>query len=108
MGTSEAEMASLIERLEKAAGPDNQLSYDIAIALGTYHRSAHRWPHYTGSFDDAITLVPKKLPWSLIGHANGYFYAEVGMSPEQVSSASPVIALCIAALKSRACKPKEK
>ena len=69
-------LAELIERLEKATGPDRQLDHDIALATGwaqsfsgatgtspaglispdgNYHYSARP---FTASIDAALTLVP--------------------------------------------------
>jgi hypothetical protein len=54
-------MNELIERLEKATGPDRDLDYDIAnhISLDADTDA----PPYTGSIDAALTLLPPGFWW---------------------------------------------
>ena len=113
----------LIERLEKATGPDRELDEDIAHAVGV--RSVMQWDHeacggdgsfehmfprYTYSIDAALTLVPEGWEWRIDG---GYLpdrhYAcvmNMGLVSEpqftvDKTPSTPAIALCIAALKAR-------
>ncbi len=71
---------TLIERLEKAAGPDRELDGDIAMATGPWTKydlgdNCWQWrfngvnfgthpPHYTSSLDAALTLVPAHSAWA--------------------------------------------
>lgn len=65
MGTNA--MNDLIERLEKATGPDRELDLAIGEAVGeanhsgpAHHRPFREWAkHYTASIDAALTLVPE-------------------------------------------------
>lgn len=66
-----SDLSSLIERLEKAEGPDTELDVDIAIALNIIP-SREWWSfnyiksgilgHYTGTIDAAATLASRMLP----------------------------------------------
>ncbi len=63
-------MKDLIERLEKATGPDEILDRDIAFEIGTYSAPDRgdpegHWPAYTGSLDAAMALVPEGYAWRL-------------------------------------------
>lgn len=60
-------MASLFERLKKTTGPDRILDRDIARVVmgkpnGWWHPCMSAWgkgvPHYTQSFEAALTLLP--------------------------------------------------
>lgn len=83
-------LLALAERCEKADGPDRELDGDIAAALGEHpcwapKRSgrqpelfsdggpglrARTWlaPKYTDSYDAAMSLVPRWLTPTIIGH----------------------------------------
>ena len=111
---------TLIERLEKATGPDRELNADIAEAIGvTVIRMPLSGPHdgngamiadYSDSIDAALTLVPdgwgRKCEFGP-GFNNSVTVGHVGADglydkPEQwASHESEAIALCIAALKAR-------
>lgn len=119
-------MQDLIERLEKANGPDRELDGAIALSLGwTYQkmkgdkRAYYRKPgvtdcylratvpEYTSSLDAALTLVPVDLGWDA-GQFGDISYATVWSDDRtcpqdryQVEAASPAVALCIAALRAR-------
>ncbi len=68
-------------------------------------RDDERLPHYTSSIDAAISLVPRPMcwnggevneddqPWACITDSEGADYA--------ATAATPILALCIAALKAR-------
>lgn len=94
----------LIERLEKATGPDRELDIAICAALGKTRLDPgfQTAPAYTDSLDAALTLVPEGLGWIISRHDNGgAYWAEVGDEPWQYTGATPAIALCIPALKAR-------
>lgn len=108
---------SLIERLEKATGPDRGLDLDIkfamaglrsiggyrAVKISTGERVEVDYlsPDYTGSIDAALTLVPEGSPWTVADHDdNGKFFAMVDDC--EVLGATPAIALANAALRARA------
>jgi hypothetical protein len=119
----------IIERLERASGPDREL--DIAILKATdangylieddgtilvecdmgegpgWFNIGYEVPTFTASIDSALTLVPANHDWSL--HAdNGEAIAgcmpssEDGCDIADCPGATPAIALCIAALKAHA------
>lgn len=114
-------MKDLIERLEKAMGPDREL--DGAIFCACVPRMAECWPHwskqerlnmpprYTSSIDAALTLVPtidgERLDW-LVGFDDDVAIADVSRPHDERKfqpGSMPAIALCIAALKARAIPP---
>lgn len=64
-------MKELLERVEKAEGPDRDLDYDISIAFQSYgadpthgHYLRRKWfgPNLTASIDAALALVEKVKP----------------------------------------------
>ena len=85
-------LLALAERCEKADGPDRELDTEIAVAVsgdagawivrpqvgsifshkaGWWRDStdhSHLAPSYTGSYDDAMSLVPRWLTPTIIGH----------------------------------------
>lgn len=85
-------MKDLIERLEAATGPDQELDHAIGMAVGF-------GGDFTSSIDAALTLVPEGYGWNLQGNTNS-FYAVVRGYKNKVSP-TPAIALCIAALRAR-------
>jgi hypothetical protein len=113
-------MHDLIERLEKATGPDRDL--DLAIAIAVWGRPGvlvskqdepggpiydYTYWEYTGSIDAARTLVPdyngESLDW-LVGYDDDCPMATVFTHHghrEWHPGFDPAIALCIAALKAR-------
>lgn len=102
-------MSDLIARLEKATGPDRQLDNAIWFSLDQPlpDDPAGCPLRYTASLDAALTLVPAGFYWSVLG-SDHYGQAWVdkldgrGTFKSGKSSAGPIIALCIAALKARA------
>lgn len=125
---------TLLTRLTEAAGPDRELDAEIARTVGHTVRTIERcgewfademltgseWieaPRYTGSVDDALTLVPegwtasvKALPASskrLNGARGiavlweGAILSETKWMTDEVEAATPALALCIAALRAR-------
>jgi hypothetical protein len=62
---SGAEMEALIQRVEKAEGPDRELDGEIH---GIPSAACCDWddvPHYTASLDAAVSLVPSGWDWSI-------------------------------------------
>lgn len=99
------DLASLIERLERASGPDRELDIDICTAIGKTRLAPgfQTAPHYTSSIDAALTLVPDG--WIAVVSTNGMASVENKNKKNLVNgpaSATPAIALCIAALRARA------
>jgi hypothetical protein len=115
----------LIERLEKAAGPDRQLDNAIEEAVDfpkpTNPDDLPGYPPYfTASIDAALTLVPDGWRWQISNRApkpkegRAYLwnaephFAGIATRPnpnyrgEEDTAATPALALCIAALKARA------
>lgn len=59
-------MTDLINRLERADGPDRELDWAIHIRnglLGVGMYGDH--PHYTASIDAALMLVPEGWKWAV-------------------------------------------
>lgn len=117
-------MRELIERLEKATGPDRSIDADIAVAVGGFaercglpsggwvskgpHHAIVESPSYTSSIDAALTLVLEGTRVDLHKHrdkalANVRFYKTDGSDGHGFSAWAVTlpIALCIAALKAR-------
>jgi hypothetical protein len=110
------EMTDLIERLEKATGPDVDLDEAIACFLAPPHPRHGKpvgmiyAPKYTASIDAALTLVPKDLAWrvdvmtglpgAIVCVPNAWVSHKT--APTHWAGTTPAIALCIAALKARA------
>jgi hypothetical protein len=114
-------LLELAERCEKATRPDWSLDCDIARARGYYVPSPPTGgglavptgsvPRYTASLDAAMNLVPEGSTVGLsFGPAkNSAFVVPPGadlLGPDRLNSdakaATPVLALCAAALKARA------
>ncbi len=122
-----ATLRELIARLEKATGPDRELDRLIQEARGICtHRKFTRyvyqddsgftcndcgedlygnrgWPAFTSSIDAAVSLVPEGRDW-LVGTHQGAATAVVTRADDEgnwVVAATPVLALCIAALHAR-------
>lgn len=98
-------MSDLIERLEKATGPDRQLDAAISEALtGIPEKIAFEHPNfvpprYTASIDAALTLVPGSmvsLRFQRTGQTWGCY-----LNGRDTNATAPAIALCIAALRAR-------
>lgn len=121
-----SEFAALIERLEKATGPDSELDQEIWFSLEQpLPDEPVGFPiRYTASIDAALTLVPpshvtdvhddedKCFPtgFSITSLCGSEYQAEVIYHPTwnveppplgEGYSPTPAIALCIAALKAR-------
>ena len=115
------DLQSLISRLEKAEGPDRELDlaiYAALIEINPNHRGPalgdrQRIQRYTASLDSAVGLVPEGSIWH-VGRNQKYenipspipfwgrpYNAWVG-SGENEWGVTPAIALCIAALRTRA------
>ena len=103
-------MTDLIERLQKATGPDRELDYEIAVLVrGQRFPINDNIPAYTGNIDEARQLlVGLPMPgftvqWVYMGMGNWTGRAAVGIhGNEHWSEAeNPAIALSIAALRAR-------
>lgn len=116
MTTNSADLSSLIERLEKADGPDDALDRDILKALGA--RLAWDWTwgawfgderfyatNLTASLDAALALCERALPdWDIdLGKVGGEWFATVlpqdGTDIDGEQAPSPALALCLALLR---------
>jgi hypothetical protein len=122
--TKDESMQDLIERLEKATGPDRELDLAIGEAVGeanhsgpAFHRPFREWArHYTASIDAALTLV-EHLHWQVEDfNLDRTFRAQIAEQTmtkfgpavgirARAKGATPAIALCIAALKARTAVP---
>lgn len=127
-------LSDLIERLEKATGPDREMDEDIVRALypdciiqiyvvgdedkTVFHAeplvpNKSYVPLYTSSIDAALTLVPEGYGWSLYGGFSPNrpcaCLSDTGRSDDLVDAfgATPAIAICIASLKARAAIKEE-
>lgn len=108
-------MKELIERLEKATGPDRELDGEIALLLDPDTRRVNpgRWvgnevPAYTSSVDDALTLIPQgwRVGSIVEGAIGPWFVSLWDNSVRHLAARSEAptlpLALCIAALRARA------
>jgi hypothetical protein len=113
-------MRELIERLEKAEGPDRVLDQDVWHALGLCQPvringeiagcADYHAPRFTASLDSALSLVPEGWLWQVLGHgehSNALVQAPYDIAGDDLAkfkatvASSPAIALVIAALKAR-------
>lgn len=111
-------MKSIIEKLERAKAGDESLSREIADIVGTAVKrrtfnggmDADEWdwfPPYTSSIDAALSLVMDGWSWSVAVSENklhpvvmlGRSYPTNAQVAQE--AATPALAICIAALKSR-------
>lgn len=102
-------LAALIERVERATGPDRELDAEIGALVmknGCIREADGRQfqiqPHprrYTASLDAAVSLVPEGWAWCV--HDVGI--ASLMRAPRVVkaTAATPALALCAAALRAR-------
>lgn len=110
--------ADLIEKLEKATGPDRKLDSAIVDFLVGMPRTAIGGDaRYTSSIDAALTLVPEGARvWLELNTADfkphgAWVGGDYSHRKNYSRTATPAIALCIAALRARASLqsiPKEK
>lgn len=124
-GKAVATLPSLIERLEKAEGPDRELDEDIAKATGwwwdhvealwideTGNEIQDECPEFTASLDVAVGLVPEGWNWQLYGRdvlaqtnhplGVGRPYCILSLPGTREAGGrgvTPAIAVCIASLK---------
>ena len=109
-------MQELIERLEKATGPDRVLDGHIRQLVeprppGILPETP--CPGYTSSIDAALTLVPKDAVWHVMTDYGDLNRAKVGPAGRpsasiyngdyfhEADAETPALALCIAALMAR-------
>ena len=104
---------ALIERLEKAEGPDRELDYMVHRATHELYGAYGPHPRYTASLDAAMMLVPADALWSVCDMEEGPFAQVIppasggtfgGTKISGYGAPTPAIALCIAALRARAAK----
>ena len=98
----------LIEKLEKADGPNFALEQEIQFVLER-HRGNLKPPNYTASLDAAVALAERVLPgwmWSMttgLGHTAAYVRDKSITAPDKIEGdgyhATPALALCLATLK---------
>ena len=113
-----ADLQALLERVEKAEGPDRELDdaidkwkLDTLLTRDTSARFALICPPYTASIDAAVALVEKMLPgwkWCVQReiHPDNWFFAYVFIVNEGTSFADhrgmahgPALALIAALLR---------
>jgi len=115
-------MTSLIKRLEALTGPSREVDAEIAKATGwesvpwefagtrgvTWYASGpeayKECPHFTGSIDAALTLMPATLKNTVLLQTSSPAKAGFGRDGKKFTYFEGVtapIALCIAALKAR-------
>ena len=118
-------MKDLIERLEKATGPDQWLDHLIQEEVGEWTnmgggRSRHKvtgevrvmpygmTPAYTSSLDCALTLVPEGWGLRKLSQQDDGWYCTLTLrgvrptgNPQERPIATAALALCAAALKAR-------
>jgi len=113
-------MQHLIDKLNAAAGPDRALDNEIARAVGavTLHKveadepAVEISPHYTGSLDAAVTLIPEDTFWMMgygkdrpdepIGGAQVFLPCDDELPIGEGEGPTVALAVCIAALEARA------
>lgn len=96
-------LSSLIERLERASGPDRELDRAIQVFdLGELPYGPI--PRFTSSLDDAVSLIPIGWIWDVASSGCAWVMPPENLEGHIVVSGieSPAIALCIAALRARA------
>lgn len=111
-------MSDLIERLQKAVGPDRELDISIYNFLNGTDLKEDPWqdgsiPGYTASVNAALTLRPDDAncygfdlgPNEVMGYVSRNNVASGHWVKEGYHATSPAIALCIAALKARTTEP---
>ena len=115
-------MTSLIKRLEALTGPSREVDAEIAKATGwtavpwefegargvAWYASGpeayKECPHFTGSIDAALTLMPATLKNTILLQTSSPAKAGFGRDGKKftyLEGATAPIALCIAALKAR-------
>ncbi len=103
--TDTSSLSHLIERLEKATGPDREL--DASINLEVFSQIAlPDAPQYTSSIDAAMTLVPEGMEKDFtdlygVARVSVGINANPGPFYGTHEGGSLAIALCIAALKAQ-------
>ncbi len=110
-------LLELAERCEQATGPDRELNYHIAKALGFVHETDRgplflhngkpgSWSplRYTASLDAAMLLVPEGMDWF---KERGLYAPNIAVIQGPIcafagETDSFILALCAAALRARA------
>lgn len=124
-----SEISELIERLEKATGPDREIDCAIKELLDPRYKPKDRViyygeatgehvgedgqfykaPAYTASLDAALMLVPEDHPWA-VGDLNEDDFPWACVTNQHTvdfngNGSTPAVSMCIAALKARARTP---
>jgi hypothetical protein len=118
-------LRALIERVERAEGPDRELDAEIACAVLPHFRGKYpnifapgsiTYPggflwnacHYTSSLDAAASLVPEGWQWTASGGCRQYQASSYctqshvsGRPTTEGDAATPALALTAAALRAR-------
>ena len=103
---------NLIARLETAEGPSRELDYQIQRLVFSPMTNGNPVREFTRSLDAAVSLVPEGYRWSIESSEKGLLSpvrptASVGVDDPNAPNGdmyfapTPVLALCIAALKAR-------
>ena len=102
--------SELIERLEKATGPDRELDHAILCMIDPRVKGTcpmHYDPHYTASIDAALTLVPEGMRRRTVVMEDGKSGVQLWWPDEDMPGAwgnayaSEPIATVIAALRAK-------
>lgn len=108
----------LAERCEQATGEDAYLDLDIHKALNldmAEYFTLSDAPNYCGSIDAAMTLVPEGAYGGIVfgvdddgkARAGAFVGSDPALQADEREAATPALALCAAALRSRAAHPKD-
>lgn len=113
-------LLELAERCERATGANKVLDEAIFEALAIVPSREHSFVYpyyaYTASLDAAMTLVPpaERWPWNVTmatfycsasvipNHGDSYGVSDPYAGHSQGKAATPILALCAAALRARA------
>ena len=103
------DLASLIERVEAAEGPDEILSTAICDYFAGDKRARR---HVTGSIDDALALVDRVLPGEAVSMSAAFARATVSVNGiyhprNEVWAKSPPLAIVLALLKAVEAHPTQ-
>lgn len=115
------ELRALIERVERATGPDREIEFEVGIQMCGFERCSvqesdgpcnevHEAGYYTSSLDAVVALVERELPgwdWgcetTICGGDNrysGYVAQKMRIGPEAYGK-TPALALLLAFLRAK-------
>ena len=92
-----ATLLALAARCEAATGPDRELDAETAVAAGWARWLDDECLAYTASLDAAVSLVPAGWTGSIYLDGRGTLYRDDRWTFIDKSSATPALALCVAA-----------